>query len=445
VNATIRAVEKMRVDAAPRHLESLLKFAARAFRRPLTQAERDRMLTYYRTLRDKDGLTHEEAIRDSVVSVLMSPNFCYRIDLTTDGATRGPKAARPLSAYALASRLSYFLWSSMPDETLLARATAGDLHKPEVLMAQARRMLKDPRSRGLATEFAGNWLDFRRFEEHNAVDRERFPAFDNDLRQAMFEEPVRFIEDVIRNDRSVLDFLYGAHTFVNPPLAKHYGMPQVSGKTDHWVRVDDARQYGRGGLLPMSVFLTKNAPGLRTSPVKRGYWVVRNVLGEAIPPPPASVPELPTDEAKSDLPLRDMLAKHRENPACASCHARFDSFGLAFEGYGPIGDRRTKDLAGRPVDTQATFPGGRQGTGFEGVQAFIREHRQKDFINNLSHKLLAYALGRSLQLSDGLVVDRMQTALATQGYRFGPLVDIIVTSPQFLNKRSLDSQEQKGE
>jgi hypothetical protein len=306
-------------------------------------------------------------------------------------------------------------------------------------------MLKDPRSRGLATEFAGNWLDFRRFEEHNAVDRERFPAFDNDLRQAMFEEPVRFIEDVIRNDRPVLDFLYGAHTFVNPPLAKHYGMPEMAGKTDQWVRIDDARQYGRGGLLPMAVFLTKNAPGLRTSPVKRGYWVVRNVLGEAIPPPPASVPELPTDEAKSDLPLRDMLAKHRENPACGSCHARFDSFGLAFEGYGPIGDRRTNDLAGRPVDAQATFPGGRQGNGFEGVQAFIREHRQKDFINNLSHKLMAYALGRSLQLSDEPVVDRMQTVLASQGYRFAPLVDIIVTSPQFLNKRSLDSQEQKGE
>ena len=186
----------------------------------------------------------------------------------------------------------------MPDEELLARAAAGDLQKPEVLVAQARRMLKDERARGLATEFAGNWLDFRRFEEHNAVDRERFPSFNNELREAMFEEPVRFIEDVIRNDRSVLDLLYANHTFVNPVLAKHYGMPEVAGDADRWVRVDDARQYGRGGLLPMAVFLTQNAPGLRTSPVKRGYWVVRRVLGETIPPPPATVPELPSDEAK---------------------------------------------------------------------------------------------------------------------------------------------------
>jgi hypothetical protein len=160
-------------------------------------------------------------------------------------------------------------------------------------------MLKDDRARGLAVEFAGNLLDFRRFEEHNAVDRERFPSFTNDLREAMFQEPVRFIEDMIRNDRSILDLLYANHTFVNPVLANHYGMPEVAGNADTWVRVDDARLYGRGGLLPMSVFLTQNAPGLRTSPVKRGYWVVRRVLGETIPPPPATVPELPHDEAKS--------------------------------------------------------------------------------------------------------------------------------------------------
>ena len=314
VNDTLRSVEQMRVDAEPHHLEALLKFAARAYRRPLTQAERDDMLAYYHSLREKNGLTHEEAIRDSIVSVLMSPKFCYRIDLLDDSAaaTSRPRVrmpvqaaafqsslppgrdgcehcvtVQPLSGYALASRLSYFLWSSMPDEELLARAAAGDLQKPDVLVAQARRMLKDDRARGLALEFAGNWLDFRRFEEHNAVDRERFPSFTNELREAMFQEPVRFIEDVIRNNRSVLDLLYGNYTFVNPVLAKHYGMPEVTGDADRWVRVDDANLYGRGGLLPMAVFLTQNAPGLRTSPVKRGYWVVRRVLGEIIPPPPA--------------------------------------------------------------------------------------------------------------------------------------------------------------
>jgi hypothetical protein len=454
VNDTIRRMEKMRLEAEPHHLDALLKFAARAYRRPLAKAERDDILAYYHTLREKNSLTHEEAIRDSLVSVLMSPDFCYRIDLLDSGAAQPSKstvqtvaaksagaAAVPLSGYALASRLSYFLWSSMPDQELLNHAAAGDLQRTDVLIAQTRRMLKDGKARGLATEFGGNWLDFRRFESHNAVDRERFPSFNNELREAMFEEPIRLIEDVVQHDRSVLDLVYGNYTFVNPVLAKHYDMPEVKGNQDTWVRVDDAGKYGRGGLLPMAVFLTQNAPGLRTSPVKRGYWVVRRVLGETIPPPPPVVPELPNDEAKSALAIRDMLAKHRANPVCASCHARFDVFGLAFEGYGPVGEARTKDLAGRPVDTKADFPGGSQGSGVEGVEAYIREHRQNDYLDNLSRKLMAYALNRSLQLSDELTVQRIDSRLPANGYRFATLVETIVTSPQFLNRRNPDSRE----
>jgi hypothetical protein len=216
-------------------------------------------------------------------------------------------------------------------------------------------------------------------------------------------------------------------------------MPAVKGDDNTWVHVDDATPYGRGGLLPMSVFLTQNAPGLRTSPVKRGFWVVRRVLGETIPPPPPNVPELPQDEAKADLPLREILAKHRDNPACASCHARFDSFGLVFEGYGPIGEKRSNDLAGRPVDTEGVFPGGERGAGIEGVQKFIREHRQNDFLDNLSRKLLAYSLGRSTMLSDEPLIERMRTISASNGYRFASLVETIVTSPQFLNRRIPDS------
>jgi mono/diheme cytochrome c family protein len=448
VNDILRRMERLHAESEPRQLDALLRFTASAYRRPLSQAEHDEVLFFYRTLREKNALTHEEAVRDSIVRVLMSPKFGYRVDLLDDSAKDGSAPVSPLSSYALASRLSYFLWSSMPDEQLLDRAQAGDLQKPEVLAAQARRMLQDDRAGGLALEFAGNWLDFRRFEEHNAVDRERFPSFTNDLREAMFQEPVRFFEDVVRNDRSVLDMLYGNYTFVNPLLAAHYGMPEVTGGADHWVRVDDARLYGRGGLLPMSVFLTQNAPGLRTSPVKRGYWVVRRVLGEAIPSPPPNVPELPQDEAKLDLPLRDVLAQHRANPACASCHARFDSLGLAFEAYGPIGEKRSRDLAGHSVDTRAVFPGGIKGDGLEGVLAYIREHRQKDFTGNLSRKLLAFALGRSLQLSDEPLIEQMETRLAADGYRFTPLVEMIVTSPQFLNKRRTDAPVQtarKGE
>src|SRR5262249_38542847 len=201
-----------------------------------------------------------------------------------------------------------------------------DLHRPDVLTAQARRMLRDPRVRGLATEFAGNWLDVRRFEEHNSVDRARFPSFTNALRQAMFEEPVRYFMDVAQRNRSVLDLLYGTDTFVNRPLAKHYGMPEPP--RDDWVHVKDAARYGRGGLVPMAGVLTKNAPGRRTSPVKRGYWVVRRVLGEKIPPPPPAVPELPKDEANlGELTLPQLLARHRQDKNCAGCHRRFDSVG----------------------------------------------------------------------------------------------------------------------
>jgi len=353
------------------------------------------------------------------------------------------RKSRPLSDYALASRLSYFLWSSMPDAELLAHAAAGDLNRPEVLAAQARRMLKDSRIQNFAREFGGHWLDFRRFEEHNAVDRERFPAFNSELRKAMFEEPIRFLVDLVREDRSVLNCLYADYTFANAPLAKHYGFPDVP-PAGEWVRVERASKFQRGGLLSMSVFLTANSPGLRTSPVKRGYWVVRRVLGERIPPPPAVVPELPNDEKTlGDLTLREALAKHREDKTCASCHARFDSFGLVFEGYGPVGERREKDFGGRPVDTHATFPGGSEGSGLAGLLNYVRAHRENDFIDNLCRKLVAYGLGRTLLPSDDALMERMRTKLAANGHRFSTLVECIVTSPQFRTKRTEPERNQR--
>jgi hypothetical protein len=252
----------------------------------------------------------------------------------------------------------------MPDEELLAHAAAGDLHQPAVILAQSRRMLRDDRVRGFATEFAGNWLGFRRFEEHNGVDRERFAGFTNELRRAMYEEPIRFVVYVVSRDGSALDLIYADHTFVNPVLARHYGMPVPGVAPDEWVRVDHAHRFGRGGLLPMSVFMTASSPGLRTSPVKRGFWVVRRLLGERIPAPPPGVPELPKDEAKSgDLTLPQLLARHRENQKCAVCHQRFDSIGLVFEGYGPIGEQRDRDLVAdrssprQPSPTEAWAPG----------------------------------------------------------------------------------------
>ncbi len=434
--ADVRWIEETHQAAEPLHREALARFAEQAYRRPLSNPERDELTGFYENLR-RDGLTHEDAIRDSVASILMSPHFCFRLDLAIPGQN-----IRPLNDYELASRLSYFLWSSIPDRELLAHAHNGDLHQPVILIAQARRMLQDDRVRGLATEFAGHWLDFRRFEEHNSVDRERFPAFTNELRQAMFEEPLRLFIDIARRNRSVLHFLDTEDTFVNPILAKHYGinvttdLADVDTTDDSWARVPNAKAYGRGGMLAMSVFLTRNSPGLRTSPVKRGYWVVRRLLGENIPPPPPTVPELPKDESNpGELTLPQLLARHRNHQACAGCHDRFDSIGVAFEGYGPIGERREHDLGGRTVEATALFPDGTERTGIEGLRHYVSQTRRSEFIDNLCRKSLSYALGRSLVLSDKSTVEAMKQKLTEDDYRFQSLVEAIIVSPQFLNKR----------
>ena len=433
MNARIRAVEKAQRAAEPLQLRAVVEFAARASRRPLTAAESKSLLAFYRTLR-AEKLSHEEAIRDCVVSVLMSPAFSYRFDLPRSGGNL-QAGTQPLSGYELANRLSYFLWSSMPDAELLAHAAAGDLGKPEVLVAQARRMLRDDRVRGFATEFGGNWLDIRRFEEHNAVDRGRFPVFTNELRAAMFEEPIRFTVDLVQRNGSVLDFIYGNYTFVNGPLAQHYGMPPPASPSA-WVRVEDAGKFQRGGILPMAAFMTRHAPGLRTSPVKRGNWVVTKLLGRRIPAPPPNVPVLPTDETRlGELTLRETLARHREDKSCASCHNKFDSFGLVFEGYGPVGEVRATDLGGRPIETSALFPDGGEYAGVEGLRSYLRTGAQSEFIGNLSRKLLSYALGRTLLPSDDMLLDTMQRKLAADGQRFDNLVESIVTSRQFLYKR----------
>jgi hypothetical protein len=439
-DATMRKVEKARIAAEPVQIAALAGFAEHAWRRPLTAAERTNLATYYKTLRAKNQLSHEDAVRDTIVSVLMAPDFLYRFDLGGEkvATARSDRAfsAVPLSSTSMASRLSYFLWASMPDAELQRHAMAGDLNNPKVLLAQTDRMLKDGRVAGLATEFTGNWLGFRQFETNNSVDRERFPTFNDDLREAMFQEPIRFMQDTIANDRPVTDLIYGDYTFVNPVLAKHYGMPDVSGGNDHWVRVDNASRYDRGGLLPMAVFLTQNSPGLRTSPVKRGAWLVEKLLGVRIPPPPPVVPELPSDEAKMDLPVRDALAAHRANPLCAACHAKFDPLGMAFEGFGPVGDARAKDMAGRAVDTKFSFGGNFDGDGVPGLKAYIKANRQDLFVDNISRKLLAFALGRSLQLSDEGLIDKMKVNLAKDGYRFRALVETIVVSPQFRDRRA---------
>lgn len=430
INAQIRSVEQDWATAQRKHLDSVIEFAERAYRRPLTEHEQTDLERFYQRLRSQDNLSHEEAIQDTVVSILVSPMFCYRLDLLND--TPQP---RELDDYELATRLSYFLWSSLPDDELLACARDGQLHEPQVLLQQTRRMLTDARVRGLAVEFGTNWLDVRRFETLNSVDRTRFPEFDDELRQAMFEEPVVFLIDMLQQNRSIWDGLFSNRTFVNESLARHYGMEDIY-NGEGWMEIADGTPYGRGGLLTMAAFLTKNSPGLRTSPVKRGYWVVRRLLGEHIPPPPPNVPDLPDDESQlGDLTLREVLARHRAHESCAGCHDRFDSIGLTLEGFGPVGERRELDLGDRPVSTDALFPDQVERQGTAGLRQYIDQQRRSDYVDNLCRLMVSYGLGRTLQLSDRALLETIKENLERDDYRFHSIIETIVTSRQFLNKR----------
>ena len=439
----IRWVEQTRVSAENTHLVAIEQFAERAYRGALTSRQRHELRQYYTSLRQVDSLSHEEAIQDLLVGVLMSPEFCYRVDLGLKSAER-----RPLDNLELANRMSFFLWSSMPDERLLEQARAGKLREPSVLNGEVDRMLRNDHVRGLAIEFGSQWLDCKRFQEHNSVDRVRFPEFTDSLREAMYQEPIRFLVDMIQQNRSVLSCIDAKHTFVNVELAKHYGFAtEGNANPSEWTRVSDVSSSQRGGLLPMAVFLTQNAPGLRTSPVKRGYWVVRRLLGEQIPPPPPGVPELPVDESKlGELTLRQTLEKHRQHESCAVCHDRFDSIGLAFEGYGPIGEQRSRDLGENPIDNSSIFPNGNTGNGVDGLRDYLMKSRQSDFSENLCRKLLAFALGRTLRLADDLLIEKMQANLILEDYRFDSMVKTIVLSPQFLEKRgSIEEEENHAE
>lgn len=439
INQQIRNVEKARASAEPRQIEAAMDMASRAFRRPLTDRQRSRILGFYRSLRTDYGLEHEDAMRDLVVSILMAPEFNYIfLEPSEDGGIH------PLNSFELATRLSFFLWSSLPDPPLLAAAADGTLLDRAVLLSHARRMMDDPRIRGLAEEFLATWLGVRRFQKHNAVDRDRFPSFTDSLRSAMYEEPVRFFIDAVQRDLPLTEFIHGDHTLVNPVLAGHYRMEYPGAGGGEWVRVP-AGEAGRGGILPMAAFLTANSPGLRTSPVKRGHWVASRVLGEHIPAPPPDVPDLPEDESGlGDLTLAQALARHRDHPNCAACHQRFDALGLVFENFGPVGEFRTRDLGDRPVSTTVTFPDGSAGEGLEGLRHYLASSRRGEFENSFTRQLMAYALGRSLILSDGPVIRGILEDINGDGFKTRALIEQIILSPQFLNKRDADPVQESG-
>jgi hypothetical protein len=417
-------------ETQPIHLEAVLKFAGGAYRRPLTSAEQDELRGLYRQLIEQE-LPHEDAIRLTLARVLMAPAFLYRLEKAAPSAEPGP-----VSDWELASRLSYFLWSSLPDAELRAAAAAGTLRDPNVLAAQAHRMLRDFKTRRLATEFACQWLHIHGFNALDEKSERHFPAF-ADLRDAMYEESIRFFTDWFQRDGSVLDLLVADYTFVNEPLARHYGIPEVSGA--EWRRVDGLRKFGRGGILGQAAILAKQSGASRTSPILRGNWVAEALLGDKLPRPPKDVPPLPEEEATETLTIRQLTERHSSDPRCAGCHARIDPFGFALEGFDAIGARRDKDLGGRPIDTRAQVMDGAQIEGLDGLRDYLLTVRREAFVRQFCRKLLGYALGRAVQLSDGPLLAEMRARLEANDDRVGAAVETVVRSRQFREIRGRDA------
>ncbi|MBY0521904.1 MAG: DUF1592 domain-containing protein [Gemmataceae bacterium] len=421
-------------QAEPAYIRKLQDFAKAAYRRPLTAEEDKKLLEFYQSAAKQSEYDIEQAVRASILRILVSPHFCYRVELPPAG-----KAVQPVGDLALASRLSYFLWSSMPDKELLELAAKGTLNDEATLRAQVRRMLKDPKVNGFALEFFGQWLQYGDFLKSESVNRQVFPDFDEALKQAMFEEPTRFATGLMQNDRPVLELLRSDETYVNKRLASHYGLPFRGAVATDWERTTGLLQVGRGGFPGMAVFLTKNSQPARTSPVKRGFWVVHKLLGEHIPAPPANVAVLPAKETDTKgKSIRELLALHTENADCARCHQRFDPVGLSMEGFDAIGKSRTKDLAGRPIDNLVELPTGKAARGIPQFTEYLVVERKHEFTHTLCRKFLGFALGRSLELSDKALVEKMQAELGRHDYRFSCLFEAVVLSPQFRNQRGKD-------
>ncbi len=424
--------EKELIADEPAQIDALVDFAAQAYRRPLTGVEAEELRALYHRLREQE-IPHDEAFRLTLARVFVGPAFLYRLENAAPGTSPAP-----VSDWELANRLSYFLWSSEPDKELRAAAARGTLRTPEVLRKQTRRMLADARVRRLATEFACQWLHIHDFDSLDEKSEKYFPEF-ADLRGDMYEESIRFFTDLFQSDASLLSLLDADHTFVNARLAGFYGIGGVEG--GKWRRVDGIRRHDRGGILGLATTLAKQSGASRTSPILRGNWVSEVLLGEKLPRPPKEVPQLPADETKTDgLTVRQLVAKHTSVPLCASCHQRIDPFGFALEGFDSIGRRRDRDLAGRPIDTATKLPDGSEIKGLAGLRRYLLETRRDAFLGQFCRKLLGYALGREVQLSDRPLLAEIEQRLAENDYRFSVAVGMIVQSRQFREIRGKEAR-----
>jgi hypothetical protein len=406
----------------------LLTTMRRAWRRPVSDADLQAPLKFYHDAR-KNG-SFDSGIEMGLRAILMSPEFLFRVE--QDPANAAPGAAYRLSSLELASRLSFFLWSSIPDDELLATAENGSLHKPEVIEKQTRRMLADARSRSLVNNFAAQWLHLRNLATITP-DMRLFPDFDDNLRQAFRQETELFVESVMREDRPVTELIGARYTFVNERLAKHYGIPNIYGS--RFRRIDLPPDSPRGGLLRHGSILTVTSYATRTSPVIRGNWILTNILGVPPPPPPPAVPALKENTSGlKPMPMRERLAQHRANPACAGCHQLMDPVGFAFENYDAVG--RWRDMEGNlPVDASGGLPDGSKFVGVSGVEKAILD-RPDLFLATFTEKLLTYAVGRGVEHYDGPAVRRVLADARAGGYRFSSFITGIVNSIPFQMRRS---------
>ena len=400
----------------------LSSLARRAYRRTVTDADLEVPLGLYRDARATDGF--EGGVEMGLRAILASTEFLFRIERDRNIAANTPYR---VSDVELASRLSFFLWSSIPDEELLARGRDGTLRRPEVLDRQVRRMLADPRAAALVTNFAGQWLYLRNLDAVSP-DPRTFPEFDDNLRQAFRRETELLFESVVKEDRNVLDLLRAPYTSVNERLARHYGIPNVYGS--RFRRVSLSEDSVRAGLLGHGSVLTVTSYANRTSPVLRGKWVLENILGTPPPPPPANVPPLSTPPVGKVLSMRERMTQHRSNPACSGCHQLMDPAGLSMENFDAIGRWRTRTEAGSPVDASGGLPGG---TSFEGVAGLRKAilSRPELFVTTVTEKLLTYALGRGLEYYDAPAVRAIARGARGQDYRFSSIVLGVVKSAPF--------------
>ena len=399
----------------------------RAYRRPVTGADIETLLGFYNA---RPGASFDARIQLGLQMILADPEFLFRVEYDPPDLADG--TAYRISDLDLASRLSFFLWSSIPDDELLDVAIRGELADPTVLRQQVRRMLADARSRALVENFAGQWLVLRNIRDVEP-DSDLLPEFDENLREAFQRETELFVESQLRDDRSVVDLLNADYTFLNERLARHYGIPNVYGSHLRRVRVDEAQ---RGGLLGHGSLLTVTSYPNRTSPVLRGKWLLENILGSPPPEPPPDVPAL--EERGSDgqpQSVRARLEAHRENPVCAACHAPMDPLGFALENFDAVGMWRSTD-AGAPIDASGTLPGGREFQGFAGLRELLVTEYRDQFVSTVIERLLTYALGRGLQYYDAPAVRQIRQAAASSDHRWSSIILGIVESTPFQMRRA---------